>query len=375
MIRIYKCILTSVLILLLLTNVNKEVAYAGSLTDINTGQSFYSEINYLIDKEVISGYNDGTFRPTEEVTRAAAAAMIGRAIGLDGTQQKSSFKDVAESSFASGYIENAVEEEIIKGFTDGTFRPNQKVTRGQMAIFIARAFDLKERQEVVFSDVSSSMAAYDSIQLILADGITQGYMDWTFRPDKKLTRAEFSAFLARALNPEYKVEVLEQDPQVKIDQLVNKQITNLKLTAPDGLSFDDARTYSITGNKVPEIVVTYSEFLEQAVVQVYSYSYDQDKWLKKLEITESWNDFRFSFMGSDSFLSPNREEVVVGYNSGSGGFLTFYVIGSKNQKDIDVLLEVDDVYQGTVEAVNKSINVYKGAGLINSYRWNNGRFE
>ncbi|MGM0841726.1 MAG: S-layer homology domain-containing protein [Bacillota bacterium] len=198
-------------------------ANAASLIDIKEGQSFYSEINYLVDEEIISGYNDGTFRPTEKVTRAAAAAMIGRSLGLDGAQKKSSFDDVAQKSFASGYIESAVEEGIIKGFTDGTFRPNQEVTRGQMAIFIARAFDLKEKQAISFYDVTSSMAAYESIQKILADGITQGYKDWTFRPNKGLSRAEFSAFLARALNEGFKVEI----PEIESIE-INYSITNSK---------------------------------------------------------------------------------------------------------------------------------------------------
>lgn len=118
-----------------------------ALKDIREGQNFYSEISYLLNKNIITGYKDGTFRPGEKVTRAAAATMIGRALGFDGTQTNSSFRDVSKESFASGYIEEAVKGKIIKGFTDGTFRPNEEVTRGQMAIFIARAFELKETKD------------------------------------------------------------------------------------------------------------------------------------------------------------------------------------------------------------------------------------
>jgi len=196
----------------LLTNFTSQSAQAASFSDFKEGQTFYSEVSYLVGENIISGYKDGTFRPVIKITRAAAATMIGRALNLDGTQRKGSFKDVPKESYASGYIDSAVSKGIIRGFTDGTFRPNEEVTRGQMAIFIDRAFALKDKKSVLFSDVSSSIAAYSSIQKIVAAGITQGYSDWTFRPNTELSRAEFSAFLARALNPDFKVTIPNVDP-------------------------------------------------------------------------------------------------------------------------------------------------------------------
>lgn len=200
------------ILLFLLVSIPGQITQAASFSDMKTGQTFYPEVTYLVEENIISGYADGTFRPTEKVTRAAAATMIGRALNLDGTQRKGSFKDVPKESYASGYIDSAVSKGIIRGFTDGTFRPNEEVTRGQMAIFIDRAFALTDKKNVQFSDVSSSIAAYSSIQKIVAAGITQGYSDWTFRPNKELSRAEFSAFLARALNPDFKVTIPNVDP-------------------------------------------------------------------------------------------------------------------------------------------------------------------
>jgi hypothetical protein len=185
---------------------------AAEFTDIQEDQNFYKEMMYLVDKVVITGYKDGSFRPADKVTRAAAAAMIGRSLGFDGAKKESSFKDVAKDSFASGYIEEAVEKKIIKGYTDGTFRPDEEVTRGQMAIFISRAFQLIETKDVLFYDVSENMAAYPFIGKILSAGITHGFSDWTFRPNKELTRAEFSAFLARALDDKFKVTLPVNKP-------------------------------------------------------------------------------------------------------------------------------------------------------------------
>ncbi|MFK2827257.1 S-layer homology domain-containing protein [Bacillus sp. B190/17] len=178
---------------------------ADSFNDLSTNHRFFKEVDYLATKAIISGYTDGRFGPDEKVTRAAAAAMIGRALKLDGQQRKTPFKDVNSTNFASGYIAAAVEKKIISGYPDGTFRPNATLTRGQMAILIDRAFQLKEMSTIRFHDVPSSSSAYQSIYKIVAAGITSGYPDGTFKPNTTMTRAPFSAFLARALNDRFKV--------------------------------------------------------------------------------------------------------------------------------------------------------------------------
>jgi len=178
-------------------------ALAASFKDVSTSYTFYKEVTYLTEKGIISGFSDNTFRPGTAVTRAQAAMMIGRALGLDGTKKDTKFSDVGKDSVASGYIQSAVNEGIIQGFTDGTFRPGQYVTRGQLAIFLTRAFDLQETTTVKFKDVSSSSAAYPYIGKLLAAGITTGYSDNTFRPNQAVTRGQFSAFMARTLDPKF----------------------------------------------------------------------------------------------------------------------------------------------------------------------------
>ncbi|CAM3777104.1 hypothetical protein GCM10009865_50660 [Aeromicrobium ponti] len=184
--------------------VGKEAV--SSFPDLSSSHRFYHEISYLLGREIITGFPDGTFRSNQTVTRAQAAIMIGKALKFDGTPRNTIFKDVGASSKASGYIAAATEEGIITGYPDGTFRPDAPVTRGQMAIFLAKAFKLTEEASVTFNDVSTGSKSYDSIKKILADRITTGYPDGTFRPDQSLIRADFSAFMARALAEEFKVK-------------------------------------------------------------------------------------------------------------------------------------------------------------------------
>lgn len=180
-------------------------AEAQGFKDLSSNHRFYQEINYLTDRSIITGFPDNTFRPDVTVTRAQAAIMIGRTLGLDGEQRDTKFKDVNADVTASGYIDAAVQRGIILGFPDNTFRPDNPVTRGQMAIFLARAFELEVEAKQNFSDVTPNMSAYPYIKRIIADGITAGYPDGTFRPDASLQRSGFSAFLARALDDQFKV--------------------------------------------------------------------------------------------------------------------------------------------------------------------------
>lgn len=113
-----------------------------SFSDVPTTHSAQQEIEYLTTGEIINGTIDGEFLPNKEVTRAQAVAMIGRALQLNGEQRITSFKDVSSNHFASGYIFEASKEGIISGYEDGSFRPNKPVTRGQMALMLNRAFNL-----------------------------------------------------------------------------------------------------------------------------------------------------------------------------------------------------------------------------------------
>lgn len=168
-------------------------------SDVKGTQWFSEHIGYLANKEQINGYDDGSFKPYQEITRAEAAVLIGRAKSLDGALRKTTFSDVSDKSFAAGYIQSAVDAGIISGYKDGTFKPDAKVTRGEMAILLAKAFKLSPTtsNNSNFVDISPSMAAYPYILPIIDAKVTVGYGDNTFKPYNKITRSEFAAFLAR----------------------------------------------------------------------------------------------------------------------------------------------------------------------------------
>ncbi|AQU80245.1 S-layer homology domain-containing protein [Planococcus faecalis] len=173
-------------------------------SDVPENYRFHDEIDYLIGKKVITGYDDNTFRPDNVVTRAEAAIMIGKLKGLDVTQKATQFTDVSKSSKASGYIAAAQKAGYLNGYPDKTFRPDAKMTRGDMAIVLGNVFTTPLSTELNFKDVSSNMKAFESINKIVSYNIAVGYPDKTFRPLDAVTRGQFSAFLARGLEPVFK---------------------------------------------------------------------------------------------------------------------------------------------------------------------------
>ena len=186
-----------IIVVLTVSTFNTTRVSASGFSDVPANHGFYNEIMYLVDEGVVTLTK--TFGVDQKVTREEVAVMVSKAVGLSGGKTKTPFKDVPSTSASSGYIKSAVDAGVLSGFTDGTFRPKQIVNRGEMAIFLAKAFKLTAESSTKFKDMSPSMASYSSVKKIVEAKITTGFSDGTFRPSQTLTRGQISAFLARAM--------------------------------------------------------------------------------------------------------------------------------------------------------------------------------
>ncbi|WP_051302555.1 S8 family peptidase [Salibacterium aidingense] len=162
-----------------------------SFEDIGDDYWAAEPIRELSSRGVIQG-SDGQFRPGETVRRGQALAMLGRVLEWDEEPVDTSFSDVGEEYFGSGFIKEAVEKDIISGFSDGTFRPNDSMTRGQMAAVLGRVFDFVG-EEHRFSDVGEDTTGAGAIAYLAEHHIVTGYDDGTFRPGDPLSRAQFAS--------------------------------------------------------------------------------------------------------------------------------------------------------------------------------------
>lgn len=179
-----------------------ESAKAAGFTDVS---GFKKEIEYLTQLKVINGYNDGTFRPSIKLTRAQAIVMIMRSIGMPEYQMKDpGFKDVSPSTFGYKEIAYAVGAEIINGKSNNRFDPTGDITRAEMAKVLANAYDLSGVFQPGFKDVAVNSWAHPFIESLAANNITVGFNDGTFRPTQTIDRGQFSAFLARIMQPNFR---------------------------------------------------------------------------------------------------------------------------------------------------------------------------
>ena len=152
----------------------------------------------------VNGYPDGTVKPTGDVTRAEVAAILYRVMDADCVKTyettRCSFSDVVRGDWFNTYVatlENA--GVIVDTRTNGKFRPNEAITRAELAAMLAQFADIKSAANS-FNDVSARHWASDEIAVCAKMGWINGYPDGSFRPDATITRAEMMAMINRALD-------------------------------------------------------------------------------------------------------------------------------------------------------------------------------
>ena len=145
------------------------------------------------------GYPDSTFRPDKSMTRAEVAAMFVRLMEKAPDASAASFKDVAPSAWYYDYIAKAEAAGILKGYEDGSFRPQGEITRAEFAA-IATRFDKLSPAPIAFTDVANDYWAHDAIAAAYGKGWIAGYEDNTFRPAQNIKRSEVATLTNRVLN-------------------------------------------------------------------------------------------------------------------------------------------------------------------------------
>ncbi|MFA9445990.1 S-layer homology domain-containing protein [Egicoccus sp. AB-alg6-2] len=167
--------------------------------DVDYRSTHARAIAALAEAGIIEGRRDGSFAPAAGVTRAQLATFIGRAAGIEPAGGATGFSDVPASYVHAGYIKALAEAEVINGYPDGSFRPTQVVRRDQAAALIARWLELSPVATDRFTDV----AGLEHRQLInaLADaGVARGTGSGaTYSPARTLQRDQIASLLYRAV--------------------------------------------------------------------------------------------------------------------------------------------------------------------------------
>ncbi|MCD9025805.1 S-layer homology domain-containing protein [Cohnella silvisoli] len=150
-------------------------------------------------KAYIAGYPDGTFGPDRNITRAEMAAILARLFDKDKKQASTIYADVTATYWARAAIDKDTAMGLMIGYTDGSFKPEASISRAEMASVVARLLDSSSSESGgSFSDISGHWAQA-AIEKAKAAGIINGYEDGTFRPEQLLTRAEAVAMINKLL--------------------------------------------------------------------------------------------------------------------------------------------------------------------------------
>ena len=180
------------------------VTVAEAFSDVNSGDWYYNNIMQAAANGIVSGYPDGTFKPGNSVTRRDFAIMLTQMLGVsnDGTAV-SPFIDVDEDDYGVVAIAYCKAQGIISGYEeDGTFRPDNTITRQEAASMIVKAMGVSKASDELYPDDSTIAGwAKDAVYKAKAAGLMKGYEeDGTFRPTGKITRAEAASIMVNALN-------------------------------------------------------------------------------------------------------------------------------------------------------------------------------
>ncbi len=153
--------------------------------------------------QYLIGYPDGTFAPNRGMTRAEVATMFTRLLKdrpVKGQTYAAGLSDVYAGDWYADTVGYAVQKGIVSGYPDGSFKPNQAITRAEFASIASRFAELTEEKDLTFSDLDASHWGYKAIRLAASNGWISGYPDNTFRPEQAITRAEVTSITNRILN-------------------------------------------------------------------------------------------------------------------------------------------------------------------------------
>lgn len=228
-----KLFLASTAFAMVVTSVSTPIqaeAATKTFKDVSNENAYYKEISEIASKGIIRGYEDGTFKPNELITRNHAAALLVRSFKPEGNP-KQQFTDVSSKNAYYEDLALAVANGWLEA-PNGKVRPNDTITRGEMAIALTRAAKLTSGTDHGLKDVS---AKYEhAVKILAKSNITTGYEDKTFRENQGLTRAHYAVFMYRSMN--YKEE--EKDIGTLYTNSYIGKYGPTKVPTPVGVTFE-----------------------------------------------------------------------------------------------------------------------------------------
>lgn len=180
---------------------------APDFADNPRGSQYYQAVRWMQLAQITTGYSDNTYRKHRDINRGESVAFIYRYVDPQEADAASDFSDVGQDHAFYAPISWAQAQGVTTGYADGLFRPGKKVTRGEFASFLYRGVGAEYTGGLdSFRDVSPKSAHARAIAWLAAEGLSTGYGNGTFRPADPISRGEVAALMHR-----YERQMADQD--------------------------------------------------------------------------------------------------------------------------------------------------------------------
>lgn len=227
-------------------------AAAAGFPDVPKGHWAHAEITALVNQGVITGYPDGSFKPSTLLNRGQAATLFTRALDLEIPENLNVFKDLKATSNFAQYAAAVEKAGIFGGYANGNFGAGDLLTREQMATALVKAFGLKDNGTAVdLKDLDKVNVSHrENVKVLAQHGITTGDQNGNFNPKGQVSRAHFATFLHRALVNAGK---LAENPAVESVKAINA--TTVEVSFKEAVKVGDLGTFTIEDKDGKELKV------------------------------------------------------------------------------------------------------------------------
>ncbi|MDX8363775.1 S-layer homology domain-containing protein [Cytobacillus sp. IB215665] len=192
-----------------------------NFTDLKAGETFYTEVQTFVEKGIITGYPDGTFKPYQSLSRGQAAKLFTRALDIDIPNNVdeliADYTDIQPGSEFADYVAAMKSANLLKEDGDNVFNAGAPLTRDVMAMWLVKAFNLKPNPDVnvTLTDLHTVGSEYvDAVKVLFQNGITTGKDDGRYAPAEAVKRGQFAAFMYRSM---FRIESVEDVPDMTFD--------------------------------------------------------------------------------------------------------------------------------------------------------------
>ncbi|MDV6378883.1 S-layer homology domain-containing protein [Sporosarcina sp. GW1-11] len=350
---------TILLLVMSLVYVSSTEATAMEFKDVSKKHSNYAAIQEMQKAGFISGYPDGTFRPSEKISRKHVAALLDKALKLPHpSESKVVFNDVPKSHPYYVPIMKLANAGIVSGGLDGNFNPEAAITRVQMAKVLDLAFDFNMTDYSGFHDILVTHWGYVHANALFSNDVAKGNQGF-FLPNHPVTRAHYAEFLNRSIHmktPQPGTDKFKKEAALDKFNRLNSQIERVLL-----LGEENNKTFNqIRSDLLPYATPAFADGFLKEVYQAVSPDYD-DYLLYPL-ITEVQVRFEFQQPDANTLTIQTaqfRNRQIV------GGFIDAVIKQTSGQ------WKLADYYNTSVGKKNLSLTIDEAKFIVKEdYRRN-----